>query len=101
MFVQELKAALDRGDDLQILDVRRRDEYDIGHIEGAKHIFVPELRRRAGELDKDRPIVAYCRSGFRSSIAASVLQQMGFKDVRNVPGSMKAWLGAGYETSKA
>ena len=97
MFVQELKSALERGDDLQILDVRRKDEYNRGHIKGAKHIFVPEIRCRADELDKDRPIVAYCGSGFRSSIAASLLQQMGFNDVRNVPGSMKAWLGAGFE----
>ena len=96
MFVQELKAALDRGEDLQLVDVRRPDEFAKGCIPGARHIYVPEIEKRAGELDRHRPVAVYCGSGYRSSIAASMLQRLGFSDVRNVPGSFHAWKCAGY-----
>ncbi|HZT42088.1 MAG TPA: rhodanese-like domain-containing protein [Chthonomonadaceae bacterium] len=96
LFVQDLKAALDHGEDLQLLDVRRQDEYAQGCLPNARHIYVPEIEQRAHELDKNRPVVTYCGSGYRSSIAASQLQRLGFADVRNVPGSIRAWKAAGY-----
>ena len=82
MPVHDLKAA---GSDLQPLDVRKQDEWTSGYIPGAKHIFLGELRDRLDELDHDRPYAAYCASGFRASIAASILAANGFEDVRNVP----------------
>ena len=87
-------------DDLQVLDVRAPSEWKGGHVPCATHIFVPELRKRAGELDKTKPVVTYCASGYRASIAASMLQKQGFTDVRTMPGSWIAWKKAGLPVSK-
>lgn len=104
MSVHELKRRADARamgkDDLQILDVRRADEWQAGIIPGASHIFAPHVREHLDTLDRARPVAVYCGSGYRASIAASVLQQEGFKEVYNVPGSMSAWKAAGYETVK-
>ena len=55
---------------------------------------MPELRKRVGELDRSRPTVVYCGSGYRSSIASSILKQEGFEELWNVPGSWEAWKAA-------
>jgi len=96
MTVHELRA---RADELQILDVRSPDEWKKGHIPGAKHIFLPELPKKSGELSKQKPVAVYCDSGYRASLAASILQNAGFV-VRNVPGSWQAWLNAKYPVEK-
>jgi hydroxyacylglutathione hydrolase len=83
------------GDALQIVDVRAPSEWESGHVPGAHHIFLPDLREHLGNLDRQRPIVAYCDSGYRASIATSILKQEGFADVSNVPGSWQAWQKAG------
>jgi hydroxyacylglutathione hydrolase len=80
-----------RAADLQILDVRSPREWKKGHVPGARHIFLPELRKRVGELDPARPTAVYCASGYRASVAASILKQEGFKNLWNVPGSWEAW----------
>ena len=86
--------------ELQVMDVRAPAEWSEGHIPCARHIFVPEIWERAGELDKARPTVTYCATGYRATIGASLLQQMGFKDVRTMPGSWSAWQAAGLPVSK-
>ncbi|HEX8489621.1 MAG TPA: rhodanese-like domain-containing protein, partial [Chthoniobacterales bacterium] len=78
---------------LQLLDVRGPAEWKNGRIPGATHIFLPQLTKRSGELDKERPVLVYCATGYRASLAASLLQQEGF-DVRNLPGSFHAWKAA-------
>jgi hydroxyacylglutathione hydrolase len=88
MSVHELN---EKKSSLQIVDVRGPGEWKKGHLPGARHIFVPELRKRMGELDRNKPTVVYCGSGYRSSIAASILKPAGFKDLWNVPGSWEAW----------
>lgn len=80
--------------ELQVLDVRRDDEWAQGHIHTAKHIYLPELPRRLSELDRSRPVAVYCSTGYRAGIAASLLQREGFRDVIHVPGSMIAWRAA-------
>ena len=98
--VHELKEQLD---DVQLLDVRAPDEWQAGHIPGAQHLFVVDMRdglNGAAGLDKRKPVVTYCDSGYRADIAASLLQQHGYPDVRNVPGSWQAWTKAGYQTEK-
>ena len=60
-------------------------------VPGARHIFVPELCKRMGELDRNKPTVVYCGSGYRSSIASSILKAAGFNELWNVPGSWEAW----------
>ena len=88
MTVGEIK---DRGSDLQIVDVRAPTEWKKGHIPGATHIFLPELREKATQLKKTKPVAVYCDSGYRASIGKSILQQEGFRCVCNVPGSWQAW----------
>lgn len=78
----------------QLLDVRSPSEWQSGHIPGARHFFLPELRDRVDELDRAQPVVTYCDSGYRASLAASMLAARGFHDVRNVPGSWQAWTSA-------
>jgi len=85
----------DADDALQVIDVRAPSEWKSGHVPGARHIFLPELRDHAHDLDRRRPIAAYCDSGYRASIATSILKQQGFADVSNVPGSWQAWRKAG------
>ena len=84
------------GDRVQILDVRAADEWKCGHIPGAKHFFVPDVREHIDQFDKTRPIAVYCDTGYRASLAASILKQEGFSTVYNVPGSWQAWKKAGY-----
>ena len=88
MTVHELKGARNG---LQILDVRSQREWNDGHVPGAQHIFLSELRKRTSELDKSKPVAVYCATGYRASIAASILRQEGFATVNNVPGSWHAW----------
>lgn len=99
MSVHALKQHLDAGrNDLQLLDVRRPDEWKQGHIPTARHFFAPHLPVHLEELDRQKPVATYCGSGYRASIAASLLQQHGFREVFNIPGSIRAWKAAGYET---
>lgn len=72
-----------------LLDVRTPAEFSSGHVEGAKHIPVAELKTRIEELDAETPVVVYCRSGRRSHQAAVVLQARGFA-VANM-GSLSDW----------
>ena len=80
---------------VQIVDVRESDEFSgaLGHIDGAIHIPLGELKRRTMELDKDRPTVAVCRSGARSAQAVLILEQSGFSKVANLAGGMIRWRG--------
>lgn len=101
MSVHQLHERVEAGDDnLQILDVRTPKEWKSGRIEGATHIFVPELPEKMPQLDRERPVLTYCGSGYRASIAASMLAASGFERVYNLPGSMAAWKSAGYSVSR-
>jgi hydroxyacylglutathione hydrolase len=79
----------------QILDVRSASEWQGGHVPGAEHFFLPELRDRLNALDRNEPVITYCDSGYRASLASSILKAEGFHDVRNIPGSWQAWQSAG------
>jgi hydroxyacylglutathione hydrolase len=99
MSVQELNNALPPRD-LQVVDVRSPDEWQSGHVPGATYIFLPELEKKAKRLDRKKPVVVYCDSGYRASLAASILKRDGFSDVHNIPGSWKAWQAAKYAIEK-
>ena len=75
-------------EDTLLVDVRTAEEFDSGHIEGAKHIPYEEIGVRIGELtdDKSREIVLYCRSGRRSGVAQKTLVDMGFENAINAGG---------------
>ncbi len=93
MTVHDVKRA---GKRLQLIDVRSPDEWDRGHIPNARHYFLGELREHLDKLNRTKPTAVYCDSGYRASIAASILQQAGFKCVCNIPGSWQAWEEAGF-----
>ncbi|WP_332076201.1 FAD-dependent oxidoreductase [Paenibacillus sp. GYB004] len=73
-----------------VLDVRTKAEYDKGHIEGAVHIPVDELRSRMQELDKEKEIYAYCAVGVRGHVASRILSQHGYR-VKNVTGGYRTY----------
>lgn len=91
LHVRELAAHLQ---DYLVLDVRSPQEWEKGHVPGARHIFLADLPEQAATLDRGRHIAVYCDSGYRASIAASLLRARGF-DVSNVPGSWEAWTACG------
>jgi rhodanese-related sulfurtransferase len=83
-----------------VLDVRSRAEYEPGHIAGAKLMPVSEfLEDRIDGLDKDKTIIVYCGSGGRSEKACEILVQHGFKNVYNMLGGITTWIDAGLPTS--
>ncbi|MDQ6617028.1 MAG: rhodanese-like domain-containing protein [Actinomycetota bacterium] len=94
--VQDLKARVDRGE-LAVVDVRQPAEWAAGHIPGARFITGAELPARLDDVP-DAPVVAtVCGSGYRSSVAASLLAAHGQRVV-NVLGGMTAWNNAHYPT---
>jgi adenylyltransferase/sulfurtransferase len=87
---EELKAKLDAGEDVFVLDVREPHEYQICNIDGYL-IPLGELPKRVHELDSSREIVAHCRSGVRSAKAVDFLRQAGFRKVKNLAGGILGW----------
>jgi hydroxyacylglutathione hydrolase len=99
--VHELINRLDRHEDVLVLDVRDKEEWEAGHIEGALHIFVGHLQNRLDELPHDRPITVLCSIGHRASLAASILLRAGFTNVCcDVLGSMRAWKANQFPTTQ-
>ena len=76
-----------------LLDVRQPAEYAEKHIPGAKLVPLGELQDHMSEVDADRPIIVYCRSGNRSRSAVGMLNGAGFEDVYNMEGGMLAYNG--------
>ena len=94
----ELKNMLDRKEDITVLDTRRQEEWEEGHIEGAVHIFVGHLEQRSNEIPRGKPTVVYCSAGYRSGLASSILLRTGQRKVYNVAGGINAWLSSGLNT---
>jgi sulfur-carrier protein adenylyltransferase/sulfurtransferase len=88
----ELKARLDRGDKVRIIDVREPNEYQINRIQGSTLIPLGELPRRYAELDPDEELVMQCKVGGRSARAADFLRSVGFTRVLNLTGGILAWI---------
>ncbi|KUK31039.1 MAG: Sulfurtransferase [Thermoanaerobacterales bacterium 50_218] len=74
-----------------LIDVRTREEHELGHIEGSINVPVNEIRSRLSELPKDKDIVVYCQTGRRSYIACRILAQRGFTRVKNLSGGWKTY----------
>ena len=95
--VDEVKNRLERGEKWTLLDVREREEYREGHLDGA--IPLPrgflEIRVEEAVPDKSAPIIAYCAGGVRSLIAARTLKEMGYENVASMAGGYTAWKNAG------
>ena len=78
----------------QLVDVRVDHEWDAGHIPGATHLPLAELAERAGEIDKERPVVLYCRGGNRSTMATAALAESGY-DAAKLEEGIVGWSEAG------
>jgi sulfur-carrier protein adenylyltransferase/sulfurtransferase len=91
MTVRELKARMDRGDRLTVIDVREPYEYAIARIPGTKLIPLGQIEERAGELDPNEEIILQCRSGKRSADALNRLKAKGFTRLKNLVGGVLAW----------
>jgi len=92
--VNALDAELRKGDGLRFLDVRRPGEWQEGHVPNAQWIPLDELEKRIGELGRENHFAVYCKSGYRSTIACSMLQSAGFGAVSNILGGFDAWSAA-------
>jgi rhodanese-related sulfurtransferase len=84
--------------DLQIIDVRSRQEWKSGHVARAKHIPLDQLPNRLGELNRAKPVGFICQSGARSKMATKIAAEAGL-DAINISGGMSAWRRAGLPTS--
>lgn len=88
---EEIRQRLERGEALNIIDVREHDEVAQGMIPGARHIPLGELPERHGELQGRDEIILVCRSGSRSSRACGYLAELGYAGLKNMTGGMTAY----------
>jgi hydroxyacylglutathione hydrolase len=98
--VDELGQRLEAEDAPLLLDVRQTTEFVDGHVPGAVHLFAGDLQDRLASLPRDRAIVTMCASGFRSSIASSLLRSAGFTDVSWVSNGFPAWEALGHAVER-
>ena len=96
--VDELDRRLAENRAGQLIDVRRPGEWKAAHIAPARHIALHELADRASELDSGSPLAFICASGYRSSIATSILERSGYRSLTNVVGGMSAWTASALPT---
>jgi rhodanese-related sulfurtransferase len=88
--VTELKELRDKGEDIELIDVRNPDEYELCNIEG-KLIPLGELTDRFSEIDKSKKLVIMCHHGGRSMRACQFLAQQGFENIHNLDGGIHKW----------
>jgi adenylyltransferase/sulfurtransferase len=89
--VQEFKRKIDNNEPLFVLDVREPAEYEIAHMENSTLIPLRDLPERLSEVDRTKPIVAFCHKGVRSVLAVDLLQDAGFENVSSLDGGIDAW----------
>jgi rhodanese-related sulfurtransferase len=77
----------------QLIDVREPNEFEGGHILGARNIPLSQMRMRHKEIRSDKPVYLYCQNGIRSGRAASLLRRKGSKDLYQLKGGYKQWGG--------
>jgi rhodanese-related sulfurtransferase len=80
----------------QLIDVRRDPEWDAGRIAGAEHIEMNDLTAKAETIDRERPVVFYCRTGNRSGMAATAFREAGYDAYHLAPG-IEGWVAEGRE----
>lgn len=97
--VESVHEALAGGEGVTVVDVREPEEYEAGHVPGAKHIPRGVLELKAAEElpDRDARIVVHCALGGRGALAARTLAEMGYSNVVNMEGGVAAWEERGFE----
>jgi rhodanese-related sulfurtransferase len=92
MTATELKQKLDNGEDIQIIDVREPNEYEIARIPDSTHIPLGQVLNRMSEIDPSRETVVHCKMGGRSAKAIEALTRAGFQgNLTNLKGGITAW----------
>ena len=94
---QELKARIDAGEDIALIDIRSDAEVAQGILPDSEHLAMHLIPLRMHDLPKDKDVVLYCRSGARSYHACNFLGQQGIDNVVNLRGGIIAWARQGYE----
>jgi rhodanese-related sulfurtransferase len=87
----ELKARLDRGEALTVVDVREPWELAVCALPGARHIPMRDIPAQVAQLPRDQDIVVLCHHGVRSQYVASFLERLGFERLHNLAGGIDAW----------
>ncbi|WP_108670822.1 rhodanese-like domain-containing protein [Peribacillus acanthi] len=77
----------------QLIDVREPNEFENGHILGARNIPLSQLKTRLKEIRADKPVYFYCQSGIRSGRAAQMLHRKGYRQLFHLKGGFKQWTG--------
>jgi len=97
--VAETQARMGADKDVKLIDVREDNEWDDAHAAGAIHLGKGIIERDIETTvpDKDTELILYCGGGYRSALAADVLQKMGYTNVFSMAGGWKAWKEAGAE----
>ena len=90
---EDVRERLERGE-IELIDVREQYEWDAGRIAGARHIELERLAGRAGEIDRERPVVFQCRLGARSAMATQAFRTAGW-DAYNLTGGITEWVRRG------
>jgi len=100
--IDEVKKMIDNREDIILLDVRDREEYETGHIPGAINISRGSLDFKVHLIipDKNAKIVVYCGLDLRSPLATKSMNDLGYKKAVNMIGGLKAWKEAGYPVLK-
>ncbi|HSS19055.1 MAG TPA: rhodanese-like domain-containing protein [Pyrinomonadaceae bacterium] len=95
--VDETRQRLAANKDAKLIDVREDNEWDAAHAAGSTHLGKGIIERdiEASVPDKDTELILYCGGGFRSALAADVLQTMGYTNVFSMAGGWKAWKDSG------
>jgi rhodanese-related sulfurtransferase len=75
---------------LQLIDVREAAEREAGHIAGSRHVELAKVASQADTVERERPVVFYCRVGSRSKMAAQAFRTAGF-DAYSMSGGLKRW----------
>ncbi len=83
-----------------LVDVREPEEYASGHIKGAINIPLQNLTQNLNQIPKNRPVILYCSTGYRTAMGVMALQMLGYSNVRGFPPSFEGWKTAGEQLEK-
>ncbi len=99
---EEVNDAVYGGEPQQLVDVRTLEEFNNGHLANAQNICVTDddFQKKLVDLDKNKPVYLYCRSGKRSAKAAKLMKELGFKEIYDMEGGYTSWEEHGFETEK-
>ena len=101
--VDETRERMTANDDVRLIDVREDNEWELGRAAGSTHLAKGIIERdiEVAVPDKSTEVILYCGGGFRSALAADVLQQMGYTNVYSMAGGWKAWKESGAPTEES